>query len=260
MVQLNSCTLPIITGNGLSVSEDLARRFIEIDLDPRTENPEARLFHGDIRAEVTKRREELLAAVLTIWRWGRLDEIAAGQTLGSFEQWGRWVRDPLLSLGCKDPVARIAEAKERDTHRQSITTMFQAWWENHGSKPVRANDLHPLVVSELDPQGRGLQYRVSRLTKLDGTRQAGYALSRQVGDGPWSVATYALRRVNEGAPPDDRTPRAMSIPVTPVPPVPSGSAVSPLVPVPPTTPVPSGSAVKPATPVPPVPSGWQEDL
>jgi hypothetical protein len=119
MVLLNASALVILTGNGLTVSEDLARRFITIDFDPRTENPEAREFKTDIRAEVRDRRRELLAALLTIWRWGRTTaDIQSGLALGSFEQWCRWVRDPLLALGCQDPVARVSEAKERDGRRR----------------------------------------------------------------------------------------------------------------------------------------------
>jgi len=72
MVVLNASALVILTGNGLSVSEDLARRFVAIDLDARTENPEARPFTIDILAVVKKQRTELLTALLTIWRWGRL--------------------------------------------------------------------------------------------------------------------------------------------------------------------------------------------
>ena len=71
MLPLNASVMVVLTGNGLTVSEDLARRFIAIELDPRTEDPEARPFVNDIRAEVTAKRTELLAAVLTIWRWGR---------------------------------------------------------------------------------------------------------------------------------------------------------------------------------------------
>ena len=71
MVLLNASAFVIMTGNGLSVSEDLARRFIAVEFDPRTEDPEARPFKTDIRAEVRERRTELLAALLTIWRWGR---------------------------------------------------------------------------------------------------------------------------------------------------------------------------------------------
>jgi len=101
----------ILTGNGLTVSEDLARRFIMVEFDPRTEYPEARPFKTDIRAEVRERRTELLAALLTIWRWGRTATgIEPGRALGSFEQWCRWVRDPLL-----DPAAGNGEVGQGDT-------------------------------------------------------------------------------------------------------------------------------------------------
>ena len=72
MVPLNPSAFVVLTGNGLTVSEDLARRFIAIELDPRTEDPEARRFANDIRADVARNRTKLLAAALTIWRWGRL--------------------------------------------------------------------------------------------------------------------------------------------------------------------------------------------
>jgi hypothetical protein len=81
MVPLNASAFVLLTGNGLMVSEDLARRFIAVDFDPRTEDPEARSFKTEIRAEISKRRRELLAALLTIWRWGRLDHgIKPGRT------------------------------------------------------------------------------------------------------------------------------------------------------------------------------------
>ena len=53
MVPLNASAFVILTGNGLTVSEDLARRFMAVDFDARTEDPEARPFTTDIRAEVT---------------------------------------------------------------------------------------------------------------------------------------------------------------------------------------------------------------
>ena len=54
---------------------------------------------------------------------GRLVEVLrpaameVGLPLGSFEQWCKWVRDPLLALGCHDPAERVNEAKERDGRR-----------------------------------------------------------------------------------------------------------------------------------------------
>jgi hypothetical protein len=198
MVPLNASALVILTGNGLSVSEDLARRFITVEFDPRTEDPEARSFATDIRAEVTRRRSELLAAVLTIWRWGRLSgNLKPGRVLGSFEQWGRWVRDPLLALGCYDPAERVAEAKERDTQRQAIAELFTVWEEHHGIGPVAIRDLDEEVCRLIDPFGRGRQFQSSQLVKLEGTRMAGRILTRQPAAGRWGAATYALVLADE---------------------------------------------------------------
>jgi hypothetical protein len=203
MVPLNASAFVILTGNGLTVSEDLARRFVAVDFDPRTEDPEARPFTTDIRVEVTARRTELLAALLTIWRWGRIaTEIEAGLPLGSFAQWCRWVRDPLLALGCQDPAERVSEAKERDGRRQAVADLFAIWWERHGHQPIAARQLHDDVKQAADPQGRGRQYLASQLEKLAGTRMAGFVLTRQAPAGKWGVASYALKKT--GAAKDHR--------------------------------------------------------
>jgi hypothetical protein len=195
MVPLNATALVILTGNGLRVSEDLARRFIAVEFDPRTEDPEARAFTTDIRAEVSERRTELLAALLTIWRWGRIaTDIRAGISLGSFEQWCRWVRDPLLALGCQDPAERVSEAKQRDGQRQAIADWFAIWWERHQDRPTAVRDLHDDVKRALDPQVRGRQFLASQLEKLTGTRMAGFVFTRQTAAGKWGTATDALRK------------------------------------------------------------------
>ncbi len=195
MVPLNATAFVILTGNGLSVSEDLARRFISIELDPRTEDPESRTFATDIRADVKRRRHELLAAALTIWRWGRLDtSIKEGRPLGSFEQWCSWVRDPLLALGCRDPVDRIREAKQRDGRCQATTDLFRIWWERHADRPVPAADLHDDVKKVIDAQDRGRQFIAAQLEKLAGTRMAGHVLTRQAAAGKWGRATFSLQK------------------------------------------------------------------
>ncbi len=198
MVPLNASAFVILTGNGLIVSEDLARRFITVEFDPRMENPEMRSFTTDIRAEVTDRRSELLAAVLTIWRWGRITAgITKGLPLGSFPQWCRWVRDPLLALGCHDPVERVTEAKQRDGRRQMIAELFALWWERHRDRPIAVRDLDDGVRRAVDPQSHGRQYLAAQLEKLAGTRMAGFVLTRQASPGKWGVATYALEQTGQ---------------------------------------------------------------
>jgi hypothetical protein len=68
MVALNSTAFIAVTGNGLRVSEDLARRFLVCELDARCEDPEQRPFVTDFLRKIESRRAELLSATLTIWR------------------------------------------------------------------------------------------------------------------------------------------------------------------------------------------------
>ena len=177
MLPVNATALVVLTGNALSVSEDLARRFIVIELDPRIEDPETRSFPSDIRQTVTGRRAELLAAVLTIWRWGRLHpDLPSGLPLGSFEQWGRWVRDPLLALGCRDPGERLVDAKRSDGQRQDIVEIFELWHLLHGEKPVTAHELHQQLKQLIDPQKtRPAVHRVSRFKAHRRARRRVYA-------------------------------------------------------------------------------------
>jgi hypothetical protein len=113
-------------------------------------------------------------------------------TLGSYEEWCAWCRDPLLTLGCRDPVERIATAKANDPHRQFVREVFNTWWEAHGSVPTKASKLSDRVTALLDPQGRGRQYLATRLVGLVDTRAAGFVLTRQEPAGTWGAATYAL--------------------------------------------------------------------
>jgi hypothetical protein len=200
MVPLNASAFVILTGNGLFVSEDLARRFITVDFDPRVEDPEARPFKTDIQAYVKEHRTELLTALLTVWRWGRTTiDLETGLTLGSFAQWCRWCRDPLLALGCQDPAKRVGEAKEHDTRRQAVVDLFTNWWEKHRDTALTISQLDEDILRLLDPQGRARQWQATALQKLAGTRIAGLVLSRQAAIGKWGVATYQLKKAeNDG--------------------------------------------------------------
>jgi hypothetical protein len=195
MVPLNSAAFIAVTGNGLSVTEDLARRFISVDLDPQCEDPESRPFKPGFVNEVKNNRAELLSAALVILRWGRQNTLAPGLTLGSYETWSEWVRDPLLALGCADPVARIREAKASDPRRQLTADLFRAWFDCHCEIPVKASELAEPVLKMINPQGRSRQYVAERLKSLDGTRAAGLMLTRQPPAGKWSPATYAVKSV-----------------------------------------------------------------
>ena len=187
-VPLNASTLVLVTGNGLMLSEDLARRFLVVELDAGMEDPEARNFPGDLLADLMTRRSDLLQAALIIWRWGQQNpaELERGKPLGSFEQWCKWVRDPLLTLGCADPAEKVAATKSNDPRRRAIAELFNAWWEAHSNNPVAIAELTDRVRMVADPQNKGRQYLAAYIRRLEGTRAAGFVLTRNDAAGKWT--------------------------------------------------------------------------
>lgn len=194
MVPLNSTAWIAVTGNGLSVSEDLARRFLSCNLDAQMEDPESRPFAPGFLSRVQAARPAALAAALTVWRWGRQNpkELTRGRRLGSFEQWAEWVRDPLLTLGCADPVDRILEAKASDPQRKRVAELFEAWFDGHHTIKIKAKDLKDDVREIADPAGRGRQFLSSYLDKLDGTRAAGFVFRRYPPNGKWGTSLFGV--------------------------------------------------------------------
>ena len=204
IVALNATAFLSVTGNGLTLSSDTARRFVTVELDAGLEEPETRAFPGDLLAEVTADRAALLRDALTIWRWGRQkgDALPRGLALGSFGQWCRWCRDPLLALGCRDPVQRITDAKANDPRRRAVAELFHAWHKAHGGAAVTVAGLAQSVQDVANPDGKPRQWLAARIRNLAGTRLAGFVLVHDAPDGKWSADSYSLRRADGAAPPE----------------------------------------------------------
>jgi hypothetical protein len=211
-VPLNTTTFIAISGNG-EVAEDMARRLVISNLDARTDDPEQRKFEGSLLKEVYARRTQLLSAALMIWRWGQTStEVMRGRSIGSYETWAKWCRDPLLTLGCHDTVERIREIKAADPRRREIMEVFQAWWDGHMGDEVRPNDLcdevkrlldpHAVTIEDKDENGepkykiKASKQRVtSWLQRHKGTQVGGYRLE-EVKDRSYSRPVVTYRLVN----------------------------------------------------------------
>ena len=109
------------------------------------------------------------------------------------------MRDPLLALGCQDPVERVSRDEAARWAPAAVAELFAIWWEKHGDRPVAVRQLHDDVKQVADPQGRGRQYLASNLEKLAGTRMAGFVLTRQAAAGKWGTATYRLEAADDPA-------------------------------------------------------------
>jgi hypothetical protein len=148
-----------------------ARRILNTHLDARMEDPEARKFEPGFLDRVLEARPALLSDALIIWRWGRQTVVARGKPLGSYETWGMWCRDPLLALGCRDPVDRITEIKAADPRRRALMDFFEVWNAVHRDSIVKGTDVAPEVIKYIDekagrkPDGN-LDYSRHRVTKF----------------------------------------------------------------------------------------------
>jgi hypothetical protein len=151
-VPLNTRAFVGITGNAVQIAEDMARRILPITLDARMENPEQRPFEPGFLPSIFARRPELLSACLTIWRWAvqQGEKLPRRRPIGSYELWARWCRDPLVELGCRDPIERIANIKAADPRRRQLMEVFDLWWEHHQDQQVTAADLHTAVKEAID--------------------------------------------------------------------------------------------------------------
>ena len=196
-----------VTGNGLKLAEDIVPRFITSELDAKCEHPEQRRFAGDFLADIARQRPELLRAALIIWRWGRQTKPKSKGTppLGGFELWTAWIRDPLVALGCQEPVAQIAKAKAADPKRLNTAEIFQTWWGHHSNNGIKSNDLHDDVKALIEPdlKKRSRQNITTRVGRLVGTRLAGFHLCSDEDDkkkgekGLWTPTVYWLEKTDE---------------------------------------------------------------
>lgn len=158
----------VLTGNGLDLSEDLVSRFIGVDLDPRTDDPETRPMPGGFLEGVKRDRATLLSDALTIVRYG-IQNGRPGLPLRNFDDWAKWCRDGLLGLGATDPVVRVAKVKAGDPLREHNAAIVNAWHEAHGTASVTVKDLQAEVVRLIAP-GANRQALAAAVKKLEGMR------------------------------------------------------------------------------------------
>jgi putative DNA primase/helicase len=155
VVNVPTHALLLATGNNLAVVGDLKRRVCMIRLDAKTERPELRTFERNHLDEVFARRGELIRAALTI----PMAYIAAGcpriddlPPLGSFDEWDRLVRRPLVWLGMPDPLKASEYLRDQDPDLANMRALFAAWKGAFADKAVTVSEI---VAAGLERQAMG---------------------------------------------------------------------------------------------------------
>jgi hypothetical protein len=132
----------VFTGNNVTLSSELVRRLVMIDLDARVANPELRtgFRHEDIRGWALENRGELVWACLTLIQ----NYIARGMPqqneviLASYENWSRVMGGVLKEAGLNGFMENRNELRSKadDESDDDLLMLIEAWWHNHGTLPV----------------------------------------------------------------------------------------------------------------------------
>jgi putative DNA primase/helicase len=117
------------TGNNIRAVGDMVRRTLETHLDAQMERPEQRKFEFDPIKRVLDNHGAYIAAAITI---SRAYQTAASKPtdvppLVGFDGWSKVVREPLIWLGEKDPVASMEAARVADPQRAAAHGLVRHW-------------------------------------------------------------------------------------------------------------------------------------
>lgn len=135
-----------MTGNNLTLVDDLTRRCLVVNVDAGCERPELREFDRDAVEHVLDRRAEFIAAALAISKTyldagcPKVDALP----FGSFETWDRMVRRPLMWAGWPDPLDPAAAMRDQDHELTGTGDFLRAWLDAH-PQPLTASELSELI-------------------------------------------------------------------------------------------------------------------
>lgn len=146
------------TGNNIEPERDLRRRVVTIRLAPRHETPALRSFHGDPVADMRNHRAMAVACVLTIISAFRAagEPMAAVRPIGTYDEWSRLCRQPLIWMGLPDPAQSLIDQVSHDPDQQALAALLDVWFNLFGSKSVTVRQIiakaeeKPLLMEALE--------------------------------------------------------------------------------------------------------------
>lgn len=146
-----------LNGNRLQIIGDLCRRVLVAKIDAQCEAPEDRVFQGAILAEVLRDRgqhiSDILAILVAYHNCSKGDASIGGHPLGSFEEWSRTVRDPLVWAGLPDAAQAIKANRTNDPKLQSEAALLALIVEKENLKlgGFRISELIDTALSDHRP-------------------------------------------------------------------------------------------------------------
>jgi hypothetical protein len=190
------------TGNNKLPIKDMRRRVVTIRLAPKSVQ---RKFHHKPHKQIAKYRAVYVQSALTIIQafllHGERDD--ALTPIGSYDDWSRFCREPLIWLGEPDPAASLIKQVQDNTDNEALGVFLKLWRKLYGdesmtvrevmadalNKPQLLEIIHELPVTDRDsinPNKLGHYLKDHRGDRVNGLRiEDGHSTERK----SWRVLT-----------------------------------------------------------------------
>ena len=141
-VRVRNRSFMTLTGNNPNITGDMARRALQIDILPRSANPEQDRYTFNPAEYVQHRRSDFLRAAFTAMRAFRLAGMPRHglPAVGSFDDWSHKVRDLVFWLTSYDVSEGFQRNKAEDPRRQGDAALLAALYGHFGANPFKAAD------------------------------------------------------------------------------------------------------------------------
>ncbi len=141
------------TGNNVELSEEIARRYIQIRLDAGVAHPELRrdFRHPDLRVWVTDNRALLVSACISVIQaWIDAGRPPGSPSLGSYESWAAIMGGILEVADIPGFLAgRERLLEDRDREAVEWTAVCEAWYRRFGTAPITPGNLFDVLKEGL---------------------------------------------------------------------------------------------------------------
>jgi hypothetical protein len=155
IVKVRNRSFNTLTGNNPTITGDMARRTLSLDIRPASADPERVRYGFDPVKLIQRNRIHLLCAAFTAMRAFRLAGLPSQglPAVGSFDNWSPRVRDLVYWLTAYDVAEVFRRNKAEDPRRQADGSLLAALYQHFGTKPFKGAEVIALHEKVAGPYG-----------------------------------------------------------------------------------------------------------
>jgi len=157
MPEAENKAIIFINGNNVILGKDLVRRTIVVEFGlPKgyEENPFKRKFSRDIIEYTKEKRNEILEAVITIVKAylesNEKVDVEDIEGFAGFDDWNKFVREPIVWLGYPDPVETLDTLIKHDQDRQTQINVWEVLLEVSDGEKLTGSEFTELLYRYLE--------------------------------------------------------------------------------------------------------------